>query len=67
MIEQQSLMSEIIPNGDQPEPEIERRGKHNLARINKLLARYGLKVDVEMKTIKIKSLRRYLLGWKGGK
>jgi len=68
MTEQQSLIPEIVPNGNMPAPEVERRGKHNLALINKLLSRYGLAIDPEMKTIKIKSLWWYLAGaWKGGK
>ena len=67
MIEQQSLIPEIVPVGYEPPAEVEHRGRHNLARINKLLVRYGLAVDPEMETIKIKLLWRYLLGWKGGK
>jgi len=41
--------------------------RHNLALINKLLSGYGLAIDDKMETVKIKSLWRYLLGWKGGK
>ena len=67
MIEQQSLIPEIVPVGYEPPAEVEHRGRHNLARINKLLVRYGLAVDPEMETIKIKSLWKYFLGWKGGK
>jgi len=67
MTEQQSLIPTVVPHGYEPPAEVERRGRHNLTRINKMLKRYGLAVDPEMETIKIKSLWRYLLGWKGGK
>ena len=36
--------------------------RHNLALVNKLLSWYGLEIDAEMETIKIKSLWRYLAG-----
>jgi len=67
MTEQQSLIPEIVPVGYEPPAEVEHRGRHNLTRINKLLIRYGLEIDAKMETTKIKSLWRYLLGWKGGK
>jgi hypothetical protein len=43
--------------------------RHNVARINKLLARYGLSIDDKMESVKIKSLWRYLSAgaWKGKK
>jgi len=67
MPEQQTLIPDIIPIGYVPPKKVSYRGKHNLILINKMLKRYGLAVDPEMETIKIKSLWRYLLGWKGGK
>lgn len=39
--------------------------RHNLARINKLLARYGLEIDDKMETVKIKSLWRYVCPGRG--